>query len=168
VSNGGDNLKVTNCNIHHISGASNGPCAGIDCEPDDPATAVNITVTGNTIEDCSGPGVLVWLDSSNITIEDNNINRCSRAVLINEGVTGTFKGNNCRNNRNPAKFQNGSTSWVVGGAAANDADNNTFFKTGSTVTSGNTTTLHGESSATAKHLDIDNSSSATVLYNKYG
>ena len=76
-------------------------------------------------------GVLVWLDSSNITIEDNEIYRCSRAVLINEGVTGTFKGNYCGNNRNPAKFQNASTGWVIGGSAANDADNNTFFKTGS-------------------------------------
>lgn len=177
ISTGGDTIVIDNFDIGYIGTThppANGPWAGIDVEVDSPETATNITIRNGRTHHNKGPGLLAVVRTSNITIfnvtSDYNQNY---GLLASNADTGTVKGCTFEHNKyHGAKFENDSDGWTVGGATATSTDKNRFFNNYTSVvgviTSGNTSPISGENSATDKHVFTADGSSVTVLFNDYG
>lgn len=165
VSNGGDDVHITNCEISYISGTS--PESGIDIESDNGASAEVVEISGNHIHHCDGPCVTLWQRSTDVDVTDNTLELSSYGVLANDSEPGTITGNTIRHNRNwGIRFQNGSTGYAV--------NSNVFFNNRTvdhgfvTYDESDLTTRTGTSTYTSDHIHLDSGTTATVGTNEFG
>lgn len=177
ISSGASNVLIENFDISYtgtVAPPANGPWAGIDIEVDSPNTASNITIRDGRVHHNKGPGILAVVRTSNITISgvtsDYNQNY---GMLFSNSDTGSVKGCSLEHNKyHGTKFENDSDGWTVGGATSGSADKNRYFNNNTATVgvkaSGTTSQLQGESEATKHHINTEDGSAVTVLYNDIG
>jgi len=174
ISTGASQVLIENFVISYIGG-SNGtkPMAGIDVEVDSPNTATDVTIRNGRVHHCTGPGLLAVVRTSNIVIEsvvsEYNANY---GGLFSSANNVTVKGCTFQFNKyQGVKWENGATGGVLGGSGPSDADINTFrgnmTSTHGVVTTGNSTTISGQSSVTHDHVLVESGCVVNVRTNKY-
>jgi parallel beta-helix repeat protein len=171
ISNGGDNYRFTNNKISYISGTA--PQSGMDLEADNSNGAEHGVVSGNTITNCAGPGIIGYLRSDDTSIDDNTIENCSIGISLVGSTNGTITNNRIRFNRSwGVSFDNNLSSgltcatWSMSGNSFWSNRTSTYPKV---ATVGSGTSVSGQNTLTKKHVYVDPTCTGISLgANTYG
>lgn len=100
LTNASNNVIVEKSEFSYTNGTA--PESGIDIEPDLPRTSRNITIRNNKIHHNAKPGIIAYINTSDVKILNNEIYNNNHGIYIRGSQIGTIEGNVIKHNNHHA------------------------------------------------------------------